>query len=65
MNLLNLGVTLGEINSDEESCILGVMIDQTRLLNCLDHTGMEYVIPYSFVNPFVSVGFSLSYQVKH
>ena len=43
------------------------MVHQTFVLNCLDHTGMEYVLHYSFVNPFVSVaiGYSPSCQVKH
>ena len=47
-----------KLNSNEESCILGVIIHQTLLHNCLDHTGMENVLPYSFIDPFVSVGYS-------
>ena len=68
MNLLKFGVILaflGKFNSDEESCILEVMVHQTLLLNCLDYIGMEYVLPYSFVKPFVSVGYFPSRQVKH
>ena len=35
------------------------MVHQTLLLNCLDHTGMEYVLPNSFVNPFFCRLFSI------
>ena len=52
-----------KLNDNEESCVLGVMVHQTLLLNCLDHTGMEYVLPYGFVNPFVSVGYSPYCQI--
>ena len=40
------------------------MVYLTLLYNCLDHTDMEYVLPYSFVNPFVSVDYTPSCQVK-
>ena len=65
-NFWNLGATIAEVeklNDNEESCILGVMVHQTLLLNFLDHTGMEYVLPYGLVNPFVSVGYSPYCQI--
>ena len=40
------------------------MVHQTLLVNCLDDTGMEYVLPYSFVNPFVSVGYLPYCQIE-
>ena len=38
------------------------MVHQILLLNCLDHTGMEYVLPYSFVNPFISSHYIIVYN---